>query len=160
LNVRGKTDVASRPAKTNWQERRGYNPRLSYIALRRMPERQVPDDQQRERIDAQPRHRRLHEIREHEDEQRTQQFAEVGASDHDLRPSRVAQISSRDDGCDGVFKIAMRVQRNRVAREQPHEFPVRENDLAARPDGFEEEVEATRDGLDICWPALQKQAVL
>jgi hypothetical protein len=122
LNVRGKTDVASRPAKTNWQERRGYNPRLSYIALRRMPERQVPDDQQRERIDA--------------------------------------QISSRDDGCDGVFKIAMRVQRNRVAREQPHEFPVRENDLAARPDGFEEEVEATRDGLDICWPALQKQAVL
>lgn len=54
----------------------------------------------------------------------------------------------------------MSVECNGVSGKQPYKLSVCENDLAAGPDRFEEEVEAARDSLSIRWLALEEQAVL
>ena len=149
LDVGGQGHVAGGPAEGDRDEGAGDLPGLGHLVALRVPEGQVPDDQQGQGVEAQPRHGRLHEVREQEDEGGAEEFAEVGPADHDLRPRAVAEVAARDLWCDAVLQVSVAVECERVTRDQPDELAAREDDLGACYDGREEEGEALRRLLEV-----------
>lgn len=120
-----------------------------------MPVRQVPDDEECERINPQPGHGCVNQIREHEHEKGSQEFTKIRSSNHDLRPSGVAEIASSDCGCDCVLEVSVPVEGDGVSGQQPDKLSVCKDDLSTCPAGLEEEVKSTGNCSDVGWLAFQ-----
>lgn len=110
---------------------------------------QVRDDQEHETVKAQPRYRGCDDVGEQEDEEGAEEFAEVGAADHNMRPGAVAEVAAGDGGRDAVFKVSVSVQTDAITGEEPNEFAGGEDNLATGSGGFDKEVEAHERGSDI-----------
>lgn len=156
MNVRSKRDVSRRPTKRDGQERGRHHPGLAHLVAGRPPVGDVPDDEQHQRIETQPRQRRLDQVREQEHHQGAEQLAHVRSAHHQLRPAGLSQVPPRDLRRDAVLEVPMAVQRDGVARHEPDELARGEDDLGADADGLEEEPEAAQGRLDVARLARER----
>ena len=111
LNKRSERDIASGPSHGDGDEHAGDAPCVhGVVGLDRLGvEREYPDDEQGEGVEAEEGEWRLDVRRRNEDEECAKELAEVGATDHNLRVGRVEHDTLGDGGRDCVFEITMAV---------------------------------------------------
>lgn len=74
LDVGCKRDITSSPAEGDREESRGDDPGVDDLVLWRLPEGEVPNSEQHDGIESNPRNRSGDEVGEKEDEKSAEQF--------------------------------------------------------------------------------------
>lgn len=147
LDVSSERDVSGGPSVRDRQEARSGDPRPSDVPLSDAIRKDGhnPDDVERKGVESEPWQRGWHTVGQEEDSEGTEEFAEVGASNDDLRPCRGAEDSSGVSGRKGRLEESVQIEGERVRDGKPDKLARSENDLATDPDGLAEAEESVTD---------------
>ena len=90
----------------------------------------------------------------------TEKLTEVGTTNHELGPGRIAGISSGNRRRDTILKISVSVESDRIAWNQPDISSISQDDFTTNIDRFPEEQKALTDKLEVVFPAALVQVHL